>query len=98
MTHTFAILEVSAAAYDEIAAKLRAANYDHCFTEYGEPHCDIDMHGIGLKREQQQMVAGVVLPPIDLSDRVQNILDAIETMSGSELARLIAALKEKFEV
>lgn len=43
-THTFATLEVSNAAYDEIAAKLKEAGYDHVFMEDGA----IDMHGIGL--------------------------------------------------
>jgi CDGSH-type Zn-finger protein len=47
MTHTYATLEVSALAYDEIAAKLRAAGYDHAFdTDEGA----IDMQGIGLVR------------------------------------------------
>lgn len=46
MTHTYAILEVSHATYDEIAERLRAASSDtHSF------HGDvIDMHGIALKR------------------------------------------------
>lgn len=43
-THTYANLEVSPAAYDEVAAKLRAARYDHVFSEHGE----IDMNGIAL--------------------------------------------------
>lgn len=30
-THTYAQLEISRAAYDEIATKLREAGYDHCF-------------------------------------------------------------------
>jgi hypothetical protein len=42
-THTVAELEISRAAYDEIAQKLRAAGYDHVFD--GEL---IDMTGIGL--------------------------------------------------
>lgn len=46
-THTVAELEVSAAAYDEIADKLRAAEYDHAFMPCGM----IDMTGIGLTRE-----------------------------------------------
>ena len=46
VTHTYALLEVSAAAYDEIAAKLREAGYDHVFGGDGE----IDMHGIALTR------------------------------------------------
>ena len=46
MTHTYALLEVSAAAYEEIAKKLREAGYDHAFNAEGE----IDMHGIGLSR------------------------------------------------
>jgi hypothetical protein len=44
-TYTYVELEVSAAAYDEIAGKLRAAGYDHAF--HGGT---IDMHGIGLTR------------------------------------------------
>lgn len=43
-THTYAILEVSAAAYEEIRALLEAAGYQHAF------HDDvIDMHGIALQ-------------------------------------------------
>lgn len=44
MTYTYALLEVSQTAYDEIAAKLRAAGYDHAFGAEGE----MDMHGIAL--------------------------------------------------
>jgi hypothetical protein len=47
MTHTYAVLEVSQAAYAEIRALLDAAGYRHAF------HADdlrevIDMHGIAL--------------------------------------------------
>lgn len=50
-TYTFVKLEVSRAAYDEIAAKLRAADYGHVFlTNYeGEK---MDMHGIALQAEK----------------------------------------------
>jgi hypothetical protein len=44
-THTFATLEVSQAVFDEIAAKLREAGYDHSFVDGL-----IDMHGIALER------------------------------------------------
>lgn len=44
-THTLAILELSRAAYDEIARKLRAAGYDHVFGPDGKR---IDMTGIGV--------------------------------------------------
>lgn len=44
MTYTFATLDISQVAYDEIAAKLRAAGYDQAFLEDGQ----IDMHGIAL--------------------------------------------------
>ena len=50
MTYTYAVLEVSKAAYDEIAAKLRDAGYDHAFTDEGE----IDMHGIALAAERDE--------------------------------------------
>jgi len=44
MTHTYAILEVSGACWDEIAGKLSDAGYKHSFD--GDV---IDMHGIALK-------------------------------------------------
>jgi len=43
--YTIATLEVSAAAYQEISAKLRAAGYDHAIGANGV----IDMNGIGLE-------------------------------------------------
>lgn len=43
MTHTYAVLDVSRAAYDEIRRKLDAAGYQHAFD--GDV---IDMHGIAL--------------------------------------------------
>lgn len=48
-THTFVVLEVSQPCYDEIAAKLRAAGYDHAFGTDG----NIDMHGIALNVEEE---------------------------------------------
>lgn len=48
-TYTYVLLEVSGAAYDEIAAKLRAAGYDHAFGDDGE----INMHGLALVRAEQ---------------------------------------------
>lgn len=51
MTHTYAILEVSEAAYDEIKAKLTDANCIHAFHGF---HDDvIDMHGIALKKSDE---------------------------------------------
>jgi len=46
MTHTYALLEVSPAVYDEIAAKLREAGYEQAFGDNGE----LDMHGIAIVR------------------------------------------------
>jgi hypothetical protein len=52
MTHTYAVLEVSRACYDEIRALLVAAGYEHALStrdrDYGEV---IDMHGIALGAE-----------------------------------------------
>jgi hypothetical protein len=44
MTYTYVVMDVSRAAFDEIAAKMRAAGYDHVFHEDV-----IDMHGIAVK-------------------------------------------------
>lgn len=46
-THTVATLELSPGAYDEIAAALREANYDHAFVDDF-----IDMTGVGIKRSE----------------------------------------------
>lgn len=43
-THTYALLEISGPAFNEIAQKLMKAGYQHAFDGKGE----IDMHGIGL--------------------------------------------------
>jgi hypothetical protein len=48
-THTVATLEVSPQTYDEIAGKLRDAEYHHCF-EDDKPGAMIDMSGIGITR------------------------------------------------
>lgn len=48
-TYTYVELEVSAAAYDEIAGKLRAAGYDHAFQDG-----TIDMHGLALTRATEE--------------------------------------------
>lgn len=45
-THTYAILELSPAAYSEIREKLANAGYQHAFN--GDV---IDMHGIGVTAE-----------------------------------------------
>lgn len=49
-THTYAILDVSKAVYDEIQKKLTDASYTHAFhqTDSGTV---IDMHGIALRQE-----------------------------------------------
>ena len=43
-TYTYVLMELSQVAYDEIAKKMREAEYDHAFGEDGE----IDMHGIAV--------------------------------------------------
>jgi hypothetical protein len=48
MTHTYAVLEIGAAAFAEIKAKLEAASYQHTFHEDDEHGTVIDMHGIAL--------------------------------------------------
>src|SRR3546814_19413342 len=50
MTYSFATLDISRRAYDEIARKLRAAGYEHAFLKDGL----IDMQGIGLQPSSQE--------------------------------------------
>ncbi len=53
-THTYAALEVSDVAYQEIAGKLRDACYDHAFHEDGL----INMHGIALAPQTGEASSG----------------------------------------
>lgn len=52
MTYTYAILDVSAATYDEIRAKLAAGGYHEAFNDDGEVPARevIDLHGLALRR------------------------------------------------
>jgi hypothetical protein len=50
MTYTYAILEISAAAYNEIRKKLEAAGYSDQFHE-DDGREVIDMHGIAIAEE-----------------------------------------------
>lgn len=52
MTYTYAILEVSRAAYQEIKQKLEAAGYSDQFHDNGGKLV-IDMHGIAVAEEPE---------------------------------------------
>lgn len=49
-THTYAILDISPAAYAEIREKLERAGYQHAFHKEGEDEV-IDMQGIAVRAE-----------------------------------------------
>lgn len=55
-TYTFVVLEVSEAAYKEIADALRKAGYDHVFTRESVPNGKevIDMNGLALGMVQSE--------------------------------------------
>lgn len=52
-THTYAILEVSPKAYEEVRKKLAAAGYADQFLDDAEHAEVIDMHGIALAAEKE---------------------------------------------
>lgn len=62
ITHTYALLEVSPAVYDEVARLLRAAGYAEAINS-GE----IDMHGLALTRSEATIVTAEE-PPAPGSD------------------------------
>ena len=51
MSYTYVILELSPAAYEEIAKKLREAGYDRAFHR-DDGRTVIDMHGIAIAPEE----------------------------------------------
>ena len=54
MSHTYAKLNISQAAFVEIAKLLREAGYDQSFHTDIEGNTIIDMHGIGLHSEDAE--------------------------------------------
>lgn len=53
-TRTYALLEVSPAAYEEISKALRAAGYDHAFHDDEDRGTVVDMHGIALTKGKER--------------------------------------------
>ena len=49
-TRTFATLEISKAAFDEISEKMKAAGYDHAFLDHGNV---VDMEGIAVAKVRE---------------------------------------------
>ena len=53
-TRTFATLEVSGAAFDEIATALKDAGYSLALCDYGRKGAGIEMEGIVLVRKKEE--------------------------------------------
>jgi hypothetical protein len=51
VTHTYAVLKISAIAFAEIERLLKAAGYEHAFHEDAMYGTVIDMHGIAVAKE-----------------------------------------------
>ncbi len=51
-TRTYAILELSDGAFEEIKAKLEEAGYQHAY-DNDEGRTIIDMHGIAVAKEEE---------------------------------------------
>lgn len=60
MTHTYAVLQVSREAYEEIRRLLQQARYDHAFIgkDALDPYEVIDMHGLALQRRPEESPRG----------------------------------------
>ncbi len=94
MTHTYALLELSQAAYDEIRAKLEEAGYQHTFHEENR----IDMHGIAvippcpicIKQSLQCTCCERELPPDDFIPDFQTCQDCKDCLSNFCLIEFLA--------
>lgn len=69
MTHTYAVLEVSAAAYAEVRALLAQAGYRHAFHETQAGQAVIDMHGIALAAQ------ATTAPASESEERLTRLMD-----------------------
>jgi hypothetical protein len=69
MTYTYATLEISPAAYNEIYGKLQNAGYEHAFDNDNL----IDMHGIALKKGKESDLGYVncSLKSTEISDNLR---------------------------
>lgn len=95
-THTFAVLEISQAAFDEIARLLRDAGYD-CFATDNE-RTVIDMHGIGLGvKKEATPIEGYDDNPFAVSSEAY-MLGLYERLSLAQLAiREVKDLMDQME-
>jgi hypothetical protein len=77
-THTFVVLEISQAAFDEIKAKLEAAGYQHAFNE-DEDGLKIDMQGIAVAAEK---------PPVKVQDMSPCVCDRPQSVESSPIDQI----------
>lgn len=53
-THTFVVMEVSDAAFDEIKTQLELASYQHAIHNDAQRGIVLDMHGIAVARKAKE--------------------------------------------
>jgi hypothetical protein len=58
-THTYAILHVSEATYEEISKKLELAGYSDQFHIGPHGEIEIDMHGLALRKETRPAACAI---------------------------------------
>lgn len=84
-THTYAFLEVKPATFEEIAAKLRSAGYDHAFDADAQHGELIDLHGLALvvdPEHRERHLAHVPFRPLcELEEKGQKTTDNPEHCS-----------------
>lgn len=89
MTHTYTELEVSRAVYDEIAAKLREAGYDHAFMrESSMTEPTIDMHGIGLVLEGTHVAEQKTAAPLTDDMMIEINLQLLQDLHAPKVEAL----------
>lgn len=72
-THTFVTLEVPSSLFDHVFRELEEAGYDHAFIDSGENRL-IDMNGIALKRDPDQVFPNIEAPHKLLSGKKAVVL------------------------
>lgn len=78
MTHTYAIMEVSQKAYDEIRGKLEAAGYSDQIDQDGS----LDMHGIALAVEDVPKIKKAVRHGYARTSESQDMCGISECLCG----------------
>lgn len=77
MSHTYAVLQISRAAFDEIRSKFKDAGYEHAFDDAAEGGPVVNMHGVAVQALHEDPTQDRKQPRLE-----KTAVDGLEKMFG----------------